>query len=292
MRRIPFVPLPLEKAVKISRPFIGLSDRIMRFSPGLNASLVQSGIGLRDREYLSVAVSSALFWFVLVNVLFLPVVLLKGLSMIKIGISASVIISFLSFYYVTLYPKLIVVKKSRRIEKNLLFALRHLLIQVKSGVPLFEGMVSVSKGDYGAVSEEFSKCTKDIATGTPEVDAVNEMALKNPNLHFRRILWQLANAMRAGSDIGNALTVLVENLSNEQRIAIRSYGSQLNPLALMYMMFTVIMPSLGITFLFIVSTFSGVEIPKVIFYIILFSISVFQFMFLGLIKSRRPAIEL
>ena len=167
-----------------------------------------------------------------------------------------------------------------------------MLIQVKSGVPLFEGMVSLSRGDYGAVSEEFAKCTKEIGTGTSEVEAINNMAMRNPSLHFRRILWQLANAMRAGSDVGNALTVLVENLSSEQRTEIRKYGSQLNPLALMYMMFTVIMPSLGITFLFIMSSFSGLEIPKVIFYIILFSISIFQFMFLGLIKSRRPAIEL
>lgn len=292
MKRIPFLPLPLEKAVKISKPFIGLANTLVRFSPGLNTSLAQAGIGLRDREYISVAVFSALFWFILATIVSLPIALLKGPSVIYIGILGSAVISFLSFCYITLYPRLVVVRKSKHIEKNLLFALRHLLIQVKSGVPLFEGMVSLSKGDYGAVSEEFAKCTKDIATGTPEVDAVNDMALRNPSLHFRRILWQLANAMRAGSDIGNALTVLVENLSSEQRTEIRNYGSQLNPLALMYMMFTVIIPSLGITFLFIMSSFSGFAIPKALFYIILFSIAIFQFMFLGLIKSRRPAIEI
>lgn len=292
MKRIPFVPFPVDKAVKMSRPFIGMANRLIKFFPSLNTSLNQGDMGLTDREYLSITIFSAIFWFIILNVLFLPIALVKNPSIVKIVVVSSGAISLLSFYYITLYPRLLVVKKSKIIGKDLLFALRHLLIQIKSGVTLFEGMISISRGDYGAVSEEFAKCTKDIATGMSEIDAIDNMALRNPHIYFRRILWQLGNAMRAGTDVGNALGVLVDNLSSDQKIEIREYGSQLNPLALMYMMFTVVMPSLGITFLFIISSFSGFSIPNIIFYIILISLAIFQFMFLGLIKSRRPAIEL
>jgi len=290
--RIPFVPMPMEKALEVAKPFIGVGDKLVRIFPGLSIKLSQANIHIKDRDYLSVAVFCSIFWFSIVFSIFLLFFLLNILPSLLIGFLAAGAISFLSFTYVILYPTLTVTKRVRAVERNLLFALRHLLIQIKSGVPLFDAMVSVSKGDYGLVAEEFVRCTKNISTGTPEIDAMNDMALKNPSLHFRRILWQLANAMKAGADIGSALNALVNNLSNEQRVEIRRYGSQLNPLALMYMMLTVVIPSLGITFMFIISSFSGLSIPQEMFYLILFFLAVFQFMFLGLIKSRRPAFEI
>jgi len=289
--RIPFVPFPPEKAIKMSKPVIGLAEKLIKFFPGLNVKLLQAEIKIKDREYLSIAIFTAMFWFLFLFGIFLPLGILQLLSL-SIGLLLSLTISVLSFLYVVLYPGLLISKRKRGVEKNLLFALRHLLIQVRSGVPLFDGMVSVSKGDYGLVSKEFEESVKNISTGTPEIEAINEMALKNPSLHFRRILWQLANSMKAGADIGDSLSALVENLSNEQRVEIRSYGSQLNPLALMYMMFTVVIPSLGITFLFIISSFSGLTIPIEFFYLILFVLALFQFMFIGLIKSRRPGVEI
>jgi len=289
--RIPFVPFPSEKAIKMSKIFIGLAEKLIKFFPGLKIKLLQAEIKIKDREYLSIAIFTAMFWFLFLFGIFLPLGILQLLSL-SIGLLLSLTISVLSFVYVILYPGLLISKRKRGVEKNLLFSLRHLLIQVRSGVPLFDGMVSVSKGDYGLVSKEFEECVKNISTGKPEIEAINEMALKNPSLHFRRILWQLANAMKAGADIGDALNALVENLSNEQRVEIRRYGSQLNPLALMYMMFTVVIPSLGISFLFIISSFSGLTIPVEFFYLILFVLALFQFMFIGLIKSRRPGVEI
>lgn len=290
--RIPFVPIPMEKAVRISKPFIGIAERLVRTFPALSIKLSQADIHIKDREYLSAAIFCAIFWFSIVFTLFVLFAALKILPSFLIGILASVSISLLSFFYIILYPALIVTRRTRAIERNLLFALRHILIQVRSGISMFDAMLSVSKGGYGLVSEEFEKCTKNISTGTPEIDAINEMAMKNPSLHFRRILWQLANAMKAGADVASALNALVDNLSNEQRVEIRRYGSQLNPLALMYMMTTVVIPSLGITFMFIISSFSGVMVSENMFYLILFALVVFQFMFLGLIKSRRPSFEI
>lgn len=290
--RIPFVPLPMEKALKLAKPFVRVSDKIARMFPGLSIKLSQANIRIKARDFLSVAIFTSIFWFSMVISIFLLLFVLNVLPSLPIVVLASGTISVLSFGYVMLYPTLVVTRRVRAIEKNLLFALRHLLIQIKSGVPLFEAMVSVSRGDYGLMSEEFGKCTKNISTGTPEVGAINDMALKNPSLNFRRTLWQLANAMKAGADVGSALNALVNNLSNEQRVGIRKYGSQLNPLALMYMMMTVVIPSLGITFLFIISSFAGFSIPQEMFYLILVSIAIFQFMFLGLIKSRRPPFEI
>ena len=102
----------------------------------------------------------------------------------------------------------------------------------------------------------------------------------------------LTRALKAGADVGNTLEVLVQSLSNEQRVAIKKYGAQLSPLALMYMMFAVIVPTLGITFMIIFSSISSLQVSEVFFYLIIIVLVIFQFAFAGIIKSRRPAVEL
>jgi len=205
---------------------------------------------------------------------------------------APLAIGFLAFFYVVQYPMLIISKKIRDLDRHLLFSLRHMQVQVKSGISLFDALVSVSKGDYGLIAEEFRKCVKKISTGLSETNALEQLIFKNPSMYFRRVIWQVTNAIRTGADLSDTLDAIVENLANEQKVAIRRYGSQLNPLSMMYMMLAIILPSLGITFLVLLSTFSGFAVTEMIFWFLLCILIVFQFSFIGLIKSRRPTIEL
>jgi flagellar protein FlaJ len=293
IKSIPFVPFPLKIALKVSKPFVGLGDKIVKLLPMLETNLAQIESDIRAREYVGIALFVFMFWFLLVFSLFITLGAFFSLSnFLVIGLIVALVISFLSFSYVLMYPKLLVSRKMRNLEKNLLYALRHLTIQVKSGVALFDALVSIAKHDYGVISKEFELCTKKISTGWPATIALEELALRNPSLHFRRAIWQLTNSMRAGTDLGDTLESIVNNLSNEQRIAIRKYGSQLNPLAMMYMMLAVIIPSLGITFLIILSSFVGLPITEVVFLGILAFLTMFQFSFIGIIKSRRPSIEI
>lgn len=114
---------------------------------------------------------------------------------------------------------------------------------------------------------------------------------RNPSLYFRRAIWQLVNALKAGSDIASALGAIVETLTREQIIAIRRYGQELNPYTMIYMLAAVILPSLGITFLIIISSFTGLQIPTLIFPAILVFLAFFQFFYSGIIKTKRPVME-
>jgi len=294
--RVPFVPFSLEKSLRLSKKLrlFGIALRIKKFFPFLKDSLFESNFPYDENEYLAIALFSSLFWFLLFfsllglfSILTFPT---KGLMLILILSSFS--LSILSFFYIILYPKLISMRRIKDLEKNLLFAIRHLLIQVRSGVSLFDAMVSVSKAGYGLVSEEFNECVRKISTGVQDVEALEEIGRKNPSLYFRRTLWQIANAIKTGADIGDTLESIVRNLAEEQRVMIRRYGSQLNPLAFLYMMFGIIIPSLGITLMIILSSFSGFEIKPLFFWLILVFIIIFKFNFLGLVKSRRPSVEI
>jgi archaeal flagellar protein FlaJ len=84
----------------------------------------------------------------------------------------------------------------------------------------------------------------------------------------------------------------IKSLSEEQAIQIQSYGSKLNPLIVFYMLIAVVLPSLGITFLIIISSLLSVDSMMLkLFFIVAFIFVVFiQIMFLGIIKSRRPSL--
>lgn len=296
IKRIPFVPFPPNKALSMARSMglIGAGNNIAKTQPHLGLWLYQIESFIGPREYGAIAVFTSLFWFMLVLGMFVFLsfapVPIPG-NFLAIGVLASVGMAFVSFFYVLIYPSVLVTKKVRELDKNLLFALRHLLIQVKSGIPLFDSMVSVSRASYGLVSVEFNKAVRKIGTGSKDVDALEELALRNPSVYFRRSLWQITNTIRVGADIGNTLEVIINNLSNEQRIMIRKYGAQLNPLAFMYMMFGVILPSLGISLIVSLSSFARFPVEPIMLWGIIAFLVFFKFNFLGVVKSRRPSIE-
>jgi flagellar protein FlaJ len=291
--RIPFMPFPLEKGKRFSNVFIWIADDLAKFFPALQTKLKQAGIEIKAREYISLALFSSFFWFCFMLFLFSFLFFaLKVPKPLLYSFLISLIFLFLPFNYILLYPNFLIIKKNRDIDKNLLFAVKHLLIQIKSGIPLYDSLVSVAKSGYGVISEEFEACTKEIATGKDQIEALEAMVIKNPNLNFRRIIWQIINSLRAGADVGATLESIAKTLAQEQNVQIRKYGSQLSPLALMYLMISVILPTLGTTFIIIFATFSGTQIPPSLFILILGFLVLFQFAFLGMIKSRRPSVEI
>lgn len=297
IKSVPFVPFPLNRAIDYARSMglVGAGNNVAKISPQLTLYLYQSDADIDAREYASVAVFAGVFWTLTIFGIFIflsfisPIALPQNFLLIGAGAAGGV--GFVSFIHVLMYPRVLVNKKVRELDKNLLFALRHLLIQAKSGITLFDSMVSVSKAGYGMVSQEFNEAVRKISTGVRDVTAFEDLALKNPSIYFRRAMWQITNALRAGSDISNTLESIISHLSNEQRIMVRKYGSQLNPLAFLYMMFGIIIPTLGITLLISLSSFTGLPIEQYYFWGILAFLIFFNFNFLGMVKSKRPSVE-
>jgi archaeal flagellar protein FlaJ len=285
---IPFVPFPAKKAAREAMEhFSNMGGSICKAFPSLKLSLYQAKMDIRPIEYASLIIMTCIFYFVLMTPLIFFVGLLAGKFDLFLPLVVGTTFSSFIFFYLIQYPKLVASRRMRILETDLLNSLQHMLIEIKSGVPLFNAMISISTG-YGEISEEFKKTVKDINAGKSEIKALEEASRRNPSLYFRRTLWQLTNSIKAGSDIGDALEAIVHGLTQEQIIAIRKYGQELSPYTLIYMLFAIIMPTLGITFLIILSSFAGIAIPKVIFPLILIVLAVFQYFYMGMIKTKRP----
>ena len=128
--------------------------------------------------------------------------------------------------------------------------------------------------------------------GTALEDAINDVLLNSPSPTLRRILWQLLNSMKTGSDVAPALSSVIEQIVKEQDIAVKEYGKKLNPLAMFYMMIAVIAPSLGIVMLVVLATFVGFSLSLTVLLAIAGLIGFVQLMFMTIMKSSRPPISM
>jgi pilus assembly protein TadC len=287
--QIPLVPLPLKKATTIAKRFMPAGEKLVKFFPSLRKDLYQAKIKIDPIEYVSLAFAIALFYFFLVSGL-IGLIAFAGTGTIPlIAPAAGALLSFSSFLYLIFWPKLVATRRMRTLETNLLFALRHLLIEIRAGIPLFNSMVSISTG-YGEVSEEFKRVVREINAGSSQTEALDAAAKRNPSMYFRRALWQLVNALRGGADIADTLQAITDDFAKRQAIEVRKYGQELNPWTVLYMMIAVVLPSLGITFLIVLTSFTGIPMPKEMFPFIVLGLGLFQFFFLGFVRSRRPAI--
>ena len=167
-----------------------------------------------------------------------------------------------------------------------------MLVQLESGVPIFQIISNVSTSNYGFVSYEFKKAVNEINSGISQIDALESLIKRNSSVYFKRILWQLSNGLRSGSDMSVVLRDVIDNLNKEQAIQIQSYGGKLNPIIMFYMLITVILPSLGVTFLTIISSMLNLSstLVELMFVTVFVFVVLMQIMFLGLIKSRRPSL--
>jgi flagellar protein FlaJ len=291
-KRIPVLPIPLDKAMKVANNLLNIGDALSNMFPSLDFELEQSGYDYEPREWVALGVFSGLFYFSMMFGAMSVITMAAKIALVRaIGLSFAVgfAIAMMSFFYIVFYPKLQINKKVKDLEGNLPYALQHLLIEIRSGVPLFNSMDSIAKSNYGVLSVEIQKAVNEINTGKSEIAALEKLARLNPSLYFRRVMWQIVNALKSGADIGATVEQIVISLSSDQVISIKKYGATLNPLALMYMIFAVIFPTLGITFILVISSFLGlgISLELVLLGILLF-IFFFQFMMIGLIKTRRP----
>lgn len=292
--RIPFTLSNLEKLKIRSRPFRFLiRNREKLKNSKIQKNLENSNIKITAEDYLPICYRGFTFAFFVSY-------LISGITLFLLGVNKALLlalgISLLFGTFVFLrqraYPKIFDSRRVRRIEKNLIAALQDMLVQLNSGIPLYNILANIASSKYGELSLEFKKAVKKISAGFPQIEVLEELGEKNSSKFLKRALWQISNGMRAGSDISIVIEESIKTLSKEQLLQIQTYGSKLNPLIMFYMLISVIMPALSITFLTIIS--SMVNLPKttttLLFVGLLVFVILLQVMFLGMIRSIRPTL--
>lgn len=288
--KIPFTFSDIEVLKRKSKPFLKF------VKPGktkLDEYLKSSEKKVDRMQYLAICYRSFALNLLIFSVITTSILGLFGLNSFYLyGLLAALAFAGFILFNQLNYPRIFCANKQRQIERNLISVLQDMMVQLNSGVPIYQILVNIASSDYGEVSDEFKKITKEINSGVPQIDAIEKYGKLNSSEYFRRVLWQISNGMRAGSDMSIVIKEGIRTLSEEQSIQIQTYGSKLNPLVMFYMLIAVILPSLGITFLIIISSLLSVSstIVKLLFVMIFVFVFFIQIMFIGMIKSRRPSL--
>jgi len=266
-----------------------LFQRISKQFPLEKLKLKQAGMNIKPEDFLKKTFLSA-FYMTTLMVIMLVMLLIK-LNIVKtILIFAVPIIFIVMFLYMMKLPDMKIKRKEKEVSKEIVFAGRFLIIELESGVPLYNAMVNVSK-NYEVVGKYFKEITDKIDMGTSMEDALNEAVEFIPSNDFRKILWQIINSIRTGSNISKSLYSSMEQITKDQINEVNKYGKKLNPLAMFYMIIAVILPSLGITMVIILSSFIQFELSLTILLTLAGFLGFVQFMFISLVKFSRPAVE-
>jgi len=274
-------------------PLSGLLRFIFIYTPDLKKKLKQADMEITPLSFIQNSIFSAVYVsaaLLLITGLFFYAYSVNMLYIIPLTPAYCIVM----FFYFMLFPEVKRIQRAKRIDQELVFAGRHLLIEIKAGIPLFDAMAGITK-DYGEVSIEFNKIVEKITLGAPSSLAMREVAEANPSSAFNRLVMQLVNSITSGSDVATSLESVLDQISKEQVVQLKEYGQKLSPLVMFFMIFGIIMPSLGVAFLVILLSFVGGGISvtgQVVLGIVLAMIIIMQFIFLSMVETSRPKFDL
>ena len=110
------------------------------------------------------------------------------------------------------YPDAAAMRREREMDYEVVFAGRHIVIALKSGLALFDTFAGAATG-YGAVSKEFRKIVDQVTLGVPITQAIRDVVQNNPSKYFTRLMMQMANAVSSGSDVGDSIESVLDQIS-------------------------------------------------------------------------------
>lgn len=294
--RHPFVSKPIRKKklrVRKEGGFGKFASSVAEYFPDLEKKLRMAEMDPDPGKFISRVFLASIVYTVILMIGLFAVFYFFDLELLFL-IPIAIVLFVIMFFFWKMLPSVKMLQRARRIDQDIVFAGRHIVIALKSGIPLFDALVGVTE-DYGKVSSEFNKIVEEISLGKSVTASMREAAENSPSKYFNRVVLQMVNAVVSGSDIADALDSVLDQIAEEQVIALRGYGQKLNPLSMFYMLFGIIFPSLGVVFLIVVMTFAGgatAAIGPVLLPLVFILVVAIQFSFVSIMESSRPRFEL
>lgn len=262
-------------------------SRVAAKNKDLEAALRAQGLKESPYEFVRKMFIYSMIISVVITASFGALLFAYGLNLV-LALALGVACFYALFNRFIRYPLDRNVVVGKDIEKDILFAARDLVISMRSGMPLFNAITAVSTG-YGAASKEFAKIVELVQLGMPIDQALDEVSSRSKSKTFKRIMLQTTVSLKVGADVVSALQGVVEEVGQERIIELRRYGQRLNALAMFYMLFGVIFPSMGIAVAAILTTFISIfTVDENTLLFAFIGICFLQIIFLNIMRSSRP----
>jgi hypothetical protein len=154
---------------------------------------MQAGMADTEVEFVRKTVFTA--FYITTGVL---VSLALLLSKIDVSVVFIIFISpfffIMMFFYFLKFPDMRIMRIERDINKEIVYAGRFLVIELESGIPIYEAFKHVAK-NYPVIGKYFNNIIHDMDMGTTIDVALNKAVELTPSQNFRRVLWQIIDVL-------------------------------------------------------------------------------------------------
>ncbi len=258
---------------------------------GLDVALREQGIRQSLYDFVKRMVIASITLAIVVGFSLIIVFMRIGMELpesIILGFAVGIGVFYVGLHNFLNFPKQKGLHAVKLIDRDIMFAARDMIISLRSGMPLFNAVTMVSTG-YGEASKEFAKIVQKVQLGSSLGDAIDDVLETSKSASFKRLMLQASVSIKTGADIVSALQSIIDELSQERMIEMRRYGQRFNAIAMFYMLFGIIFPSMGIAVITILTTFVSIfAVTPIILDAVLVGILFLQIVFLQLIRSARP----
>lgn len=257
--------------------------------PELALKLRQAGINKKPEDFIKTTFMSS--FYLTFGVMFFLFGIFSKKFPAYYFLIAFALVFFMMFFYLLRIPEAKIMKVNKAISKEIVYASRFILIELESGITMYKALKNASK-TYDVIGKYLQDITDKVDMGISMEDAINQSIELVPSWDYRRVMWQILNTLQTGADVSKSLNAVINQIVREQVIEVDRYGKKLNPIAMFYMIVAVILPSLGITMLIVMASFIGLDLKMIFLLALVFFLAFVQFMFVAIIKSSRPPVEL
>lgn len=258
--------------------------------PELRKKLKMAKMDVSEDKYINTTIMMSGLTSLVLLILVTMLLYTSGMDLLVI-IPLFLLTLIFSFIFFMKRVDVEISKRELEIDKELLFAGKQLLIEIRGGIPLFDAVTHLTE-DYGEASNVFKDIVNKTNMGVPLDVALEDVSEETPSKPFKRIALQIVNSIRSGSDVAVSLETILDQLAQEQIIQIKEYSQKLNPLGMFYLLFGIILPSMGITLAVTLLTFTGVSFGPQMLWGMLLVMGITQYVFLTMIQSSRPRFEI
>jgi len=258
--------------------------------PELKRKLIMAKIQKEPQEYLRTTVLSS--FFISFTIAFSVFLFGTAFDLPIWLVPVTFLVAFFIMYQVLLRLVDIKIRRiAKDIDREVLFAGRFLLVKLNAGRPLILALTEASQS-YGVASKYFKEIVQDIDMGTPLEEALDKASRYSPSEDFRKIVFQINNALKIGVDVTQYLEAILDEIAASQLIQIQRYGRKLNSLTMFFMLFSIVIPSLGITLMITIVSVANINFDTSFFLILALAILILEYFFITIFKSIRPSVNI
>ena len=237
-------------AGKIYLRFKGFFDRLAGafansdYLKKLDWDLYAAGLPFTGSQYLVLTLVVATLLSVVAFLVSVPIFLTRGNALLAaVGpIFVAFIVFSVTYVLARAHPSTIAANRSRAAERYLPFALRHLAVEIRAGMGLYQAMRAVAAANYGELSEEFKRTLREIDEGKPMEVALSNLAARSKSKGMRRAVASILRAVRIGGNLSNTIMDIAKDVSFEQRQKVAAYSEKLNFFGVLFMFVGVVFP--------------------------------------------------